>query len=289
MSQRELACADAVDGDEVFDCGSDVDSGCDSEIDSEPATPRPQIRSSPRPPQASPQKVACPPAVKVRAVNTPKVEASPWQKGALDLAVHLRKDNEQLRLMLVEAQKQAEQAIADGEHKSVDFAHLLDLVKEFGTGLEGCVPAGQMNVSRDPMADALNAEQFRLDDDEVDERDQKIEELEAEVAALTSQLQQDNAGDSDLGAATWLDGAWLSQKSAQLHTICRPGKNNVAEPATSQCTEWTAVEVDALSVTLRGTDGREHTVERLKTRMFGEALLWGHGDLWTLQPPEIEL
>lgn len=286
MSNRDIVCADAVDGDEVFECGSDVDSGCDSEVESEPSTPRPPPQPVQAPVQATPQKVAPPPAVKVRTVNMPKTEVSPWQKSSLDLALHLRKDNENLRLLLVEAQKQAEQALADGEHKAVDFAHLLELVKEFGTGLEGCVPVG----GTDPMADALNAEQFRLDDDDNDERDLRIQQLEAEVVALQAQLQQEGTGakpGSDLDAATWLDGHWASQKSGELQRISRAGQ--VTESGAAQCESWIAVEIDADSVTLRGSDGREHTVERLQTRMFGEALLWGHGDLWTFQPPEIML
>ena len=46
-------------------------------------------------------------------------------------------------------------------------------------------------------------------------------------------------------------------------------------------TEWEIVDLDHESVTLKSDSGIEHTIERLKTRMFGESLLWGSGDLWT--------
>jgi len=48
----------------------------------------------------------CPPAVKVRTVATSVTQASPWQKGPMQLALTLRKENETLRGLLVTAAAQ---------------------------------------------------------------------------------------------------------------------------------------------------------------------------------------
>merc|ERR1719265_1644626 len=121
------------------------------------------------------------PVVEIRQKQIPSLQSqaqtsAPWMKGATQLALHLRKDNERLRQLLVEAQREAEQALEQGESKSnVDFAHLLELVKEFGTGLdEGAEPAQGDDAQ---MCMSFNTQEFRMDDDDVDEKDQEIKKM----------------------------------------------------------------------------------------------------------------
>merc|ERR1719310_586780 len=94
---------------------------------------------------------------------------SPWQKGPMQLAVHLQKENEHLRGMLFSAQKQAEKAIEEGfNQSSVDYAHLLEIVKEFGDSVNNCSPTVEpSNVA----VMSFNTEEFRLDEDDCDEQD----------------------------------------------------------------------------------------------------------------------
>jgi len=309
------------EGDEIWECDdseveSCTDAECDSEQESDAEMPLP-LPLSPAAAQAkqvtghkgiTPQKMPAPtpavqvrtfqappkmaplPAVHVRTVN-PSLQsqaqnASPWGRGATELALHLRKDNERLRLLLVEAQKEAEEALEQGDSKSnVDFAHLLDLVKEFGTGLGDSVDTAP--ADGDEMCMSFNTQEFRMDEDDVDEKDLEIKRLESELAELKEQLEIQQSSVKpmltklDEESSIELVGYWVSSKTGELHHVVRADTDTDIDAPNA--TEWEIVDIDTDSVTLQSDAGVPHTVERLKTRMFGESLLWGSGDLWTPQ------
>eukprot|EP00746_Dinoflagellata_sp_MGD_P163025 gnl/MRDRNA2_/MRDRNA2_90861_c0_seq1.p1 gnl/MRDRNA2_/MRDRNA2_90861_c0~~gnl/MRDRNA2_/MRDRNA2_90861_c0_seq1.p1 ORF type:complete len:352 (+),score=80.69 gnl/MRDRNA2_/MRDRNA2_90861_c0_seq1:95-1057(+) len=303
------------EGDEVWECDdSDVESNnnSDSEQDSDGELPLPpspvaaQVKHVLQYKGVTPHKMPAPPGVQVRTVQTPPKNSSSGgypsaqpdvkvrsvespsfsSNAATSLALHLRKDNERLRELLVEAQKQAEEALEQGDSKSnVDFAHLLDLVKEFGTGLGDCGETQQEENAE--MCLSFNTQEYRMDADDVDEKDMEIKRLESELAQLKDQLKMQNSGIKpvcttlDDEASMELVGYWVSSNSKELHHIVRADTDTDIDAPNA--TEWEIVEVDAESVTLRSDSGVEHTIERLKTRMFGESLLWGSGDLWTPQ------
>jgi hypothetical protein len=205
---------------------------------------------------------------------------------ATNLALHLRKDNERLRELLVEAQKQAEEALESGDNKSnVDFAHLLDLVKEFGTGLGDCAGGDDHQEDNAEMCLSFNTQEYRMDADDVDEKDMEIKRLESELAELKDKLKLQESGVKPLAAtlddeaSLELVGYWVSSKTGELHHIVRADTDTDIDAP--DATEWEIIDVDAESVTLKSDSGVDHTIERLKTRMFGESLLWGSGDLWT--------
>merc|ERR1711939_42845 len=225
------------------------------------------------------------PAVQVRKVQTPSLQSpaqtsSSWGKGATELALHLRRDNERLRELLVEAQRQAEEAMEQGDGKNtVDFAHLLELVKEFDTGINASVETDNGNDAE--MCMSFNTQEFRMDEDDVDEKDMEIKELQGQlkkqqsgVKPLTPQIDEESSME--------LVGYWVSSKTGELHHVVRADTDTDLDAPNA--IEWEIVDVDKESVTLLSDNGVEHTVERLKTRMFGESLLWGSGDLWTPQP-----
>merc|ERR1719335_1560395 len=99
--------------------------------------------------------------------------------------MRLRKDNEQLRKILADAQENAAKATTRG--KGMDFGHLLELVKEFSTDLGGSAQQDDNNLESDAMV-TMNTEQFRLDADDEDERDLHLQKLKAKVAAAKSDL-----------------------------------------------------------------------------------------------------
>jgi len=73
------------------------------------------------------------PVVRLRSVNTP-----PTVHGLTNLVDRLRDDNTRLREALLAAQRQAEEAERkSGVALTVDFGHLLSLVRDFGDGLGG--------------------------------------------------------------------------------------------------------------------------------------------------------
>merc|ERR1719265_2958484 len=113
------------------------------------------------------------------------VEQSPSvkQNSVVQLAIQLRKDNEQLRKMVTDAQECAEKAASRA--KNMDFVHLLELVNEFSTELEGSAQQDGKDLENETIVD-MNAEQFRLDADDEDERDLHLEKLKAKVAAAKS-------------------------------------------------------------------------------------------------------
>merc|ERR1719265_1599913 len=135
------------------------------------------------------------PVVEIRQKQIPSLQSqaqtsAPWMKGATELALHLRKDNERLRQLLVEAQREAETALEQGQSTDkVDFAHLLELVKEFGTGGE------ETEKSEEPeMCMSFTTQEFRMDEDDVDEKDLEIQRLEAELADLKEQMITQQSG-----------------------------------------------------------------------------------------------
>jgi hypothetical protein len=232
-------------------------------------------------------------------------ETTKPQHAAIEAVVQLRKDNEQLRKFLADAQERAETAATRG--KDMDFAHLLDLVKEFSTDLGGSVQQDGNTLESDAMV-SMNTEHFRLDDDDEDERDLQLQKLKAKVAAAKSDLAKasaaalraepdssDEESESDTDSeedehrdlkskvlhrpAGGLDGYWTSCKTGHRHYIS--SRSDSRRPA--GCTSWQAKESSTASLTLRGGDGQHHVLERLRTRMLGEALLWDCGEMWTRQ------
>eukprot|EP00746_Dinoflagellata_sp_MGD_P001505 gnl/MRDRNA2_/MRDRNA2_102839_c0_seq1.p1 gnl/MRDRNA2_/MRDRNA2_102839_c0~~gnl/MRDRNA2_/MRDRNA2_102839_c0_seq1.p1 ORF type:complete len:233 (+),score=65.76 gnl/MRDRNA2_/MRDRNA2_102839_c0_seq1:97-795(+) len=216
----------------------------------------------------------------------------------------LRRDNQQLRKFLADAQESAAKAASRG--KSMDFAHLLELVKEFSTDLGGSAQQDDVNLEYD-AALSMNTEQFRLDADDEDERDVHLQKLKAKVAAAKSDLARasvaalraepdssDEESDSDSegeeersdcrlkvlqGPAGGLDGYWMSRKTGHRQYISSRDDSR----RQTGCTSWHAVESNAASLTVNGRDGQRHVAERLRTRMLGEVLLWDSGEMWTRQ------
>jgi len=314
-------CLDEVDiahgeGDEVWECDSEVESCTDAESEQDtdtemplplPPSPKgsqgekmiqhkdtsgiPHKMSAPLAVPMCPPKMAPLPEVQVRSVKTPSLQSqaqtsSPWMKGSMELAMHLRKDNERLRELLVEAQRDVEQVLESGQSKdNVDFAHLLELVKEFGNDMSDSVESGQGNETE--MCVSFNTQEFRMDEDDVDEKDLEIKKLESELAELRGKLATQQSltkpqlNTIDHESSMELVGYWVSSKTGELHhVVCADTDTDLDAP---NAIEWEIIDVDIESVTLKSDNGVEHTVERLKTKMFGESLLWGSGDLWTLK------
>jgi hypothetical protein len=203
---------------------------------------------------------------------------------ATELALHLRKDNERLRQLLVEAQREAEQALEQGQgNDKVDFAHLLELVKEFGTGMGEAAEPEQGDEPE--MCMSFNTQEFRMDEDDVDEKDLEIKKLESQLAELKDKLATQQSGvkplltSIDEESSAELVGYWVSSKTGELHHVVQADTDT--ELDAPNAVEWEIIEADRESATLQSDNGMEHTVERLKTKMFGESLLWGSGDLWT--------
>eukprot|EP00746_Dinoflagellata_sp_MGD_P001898 gnl/MRDRNA2_/MRDRNA2_103614_c0_seq1.p1 gnl/MRDRNA2_/MRDRNA2_103614_c0~~gnl/MRDRNA2_/MRDRNA2_103614_c0_seq1.p1 ORF type:complete len:290 (-),score=67.85 gnl/MRDRNA2_/MRDRNA2_103614_c0_seq1:112-981(-) len=266
----------------VEDCSED-----DSDLDQEAAlslVPFPQnavrFEPAPRIEVAIPKKTVSPvmdadtdpvspkraplPDVQVRAVQTPITQ----------LVQHLRKDNERLQQLLVDAQREAEEALQRGQDKgNVDYAHLLDLAKEFSTSIGDDV--------------GLDMQGFRMDADDMDEKDLKIKKLKAEIADVKDKLamRQSSAKSHHQKqkrkkkGSEEIVGYWISSKTSALHFVIESGCGKDVDASTA--TKWQVTEIKTASLTLQNSNGMEHTVERLKTKMFGESLLWGSGDLWT--------
>merc|ERR1711998_581577 len=119
-----------------------------------------------------------------------------------------------------------------------------------------------------------NTQEFRMDEDDVDEKDMEIKKQQSGVKPLTPQIDEESSME--------LVGYWVSSKTGELHHVVRADTDTDLDAPNA--IEWEIVDVDKESVTLLSDNGVEHTVERLKTRMFGESLLWGSGDLWTPRP-----
>lgn len=303
----------AGEGDEVWECDDSEVESCtnsDSEKESDTELPLPpspvatQVKHVLQYKGLTAHKMPAPPGVQVRTVQTPaKMYPSPARQqadvqvrsaqspsiqsssAATQLALNLRRDNERLRELLVEAQRQAEEAMEQGDNKSnVDFAHLLDLVKEFGTGIGDSDETDKGDDSAE-MCMSFNTQEYRMDEDDVDEKDTEIRRLESELAELKEKLKMQESGIRPLRTAVdeessmELVGYWVSSKTGELHHVVRADTDTDIDAP--DATEWEIVDLDHESVTLKSDSGIEHTIERLKTRMFGESLLWGSGDLWT--------
>jgi len=149
-SSIEMGCHE---GDEVWEASSDDgSSSCDSDSECDDV-PRPQSESRsvpcsqmPKPPaawQKAPDAVITPrrqvsfemPSAS-REIPSDSLEPT---HGLMELVAHLRRDNARLREALVSAQREAEEfAKESGQTQTVNFGHLLSLVKDFGTdGLGG--------------------------------------------------------------------------------------------------------------------------------------------------------
>jgi len=121
---------------------------------------------------------------------------------------HLRKDNDGLRQALVEAQREAEDAVLEKESNkeagAIDFGHLLALAKDFGDGL-----GGGLGETFEETTGALDSVQcFSLDSPrdcnegassaEAEELRRQLEESRREVEQLRALLA---AKDAELAAA----------------------------------------------------------------------------------------
>lgn len=80
-------------------------------------------------------------AVSQVAMRLPPAEAAP--KSSKALILYLRQENAWLRSALSQLQEEAERTVSQqesGDHSTLDFAHLLELAREFGQGpSEGCL------------------------------------------------------------------------------------------------------------------------------------------------------
>jgi len=169
-------CRQNGDMDEVWEASSDEESECGSDVDSDgdsavggmespnKVTATPTIRtvrldtdkgmtssvssttslSAATSPTTRPQVQAARPAFTPAALALPSAGPRPQQAGLVALMAHLRKDNDKLRQALVDAQREAEEAVMENEENKnrseeggIDFGHLLALAKEFGDGLGG--------------------------------------------------------------------------------------------------------------------------------------------------------
>lgn len=146
----------AMAGDEVWEAGS-ASSGSDSECESEVGTPgntprrpqggapasRPPTVALQTPPKLAGSLAAARPPLpalpqRLPLPSKPAPAAAPEPASMMTLVTHLRRDNARLREALVQAQRDAEEAMLQGEEgkgSGVDFAHLLSLVRDFGEDL----------------------------------------------------------------------------------------------------------------------------------------------------------
>jgi len=138
--------------------------------------------------------------------------ARPQQQGVLTLMAHLRKDNDKLRQALVDAQRDAEEAVLENDALreredagAIDFGHLLALAKEFGDGLGGGLGEDAAGVedalgsvqcfSLDSPRDAPGADGKERDSTaaadlrrQLDESRSEVEQLKAMLAAKDAEL-----------------------------------------------------------------------------------------------------
>mmetsp|Transcript_32572 Transcript_32572/g.52410 ORF Transcript_32572/g.52410 Transcript_32572/m.52410 type:complete len:256 (+) Transcript_32572:2-769(+) len=244
MSRRQAL---SLEGDEVWeggssgsdagDCGSSG-SECDSDVETaaSPTRPRPENLSSP-----SKAGIA---AVRISAAKTPaatvdrsisggttscRLKALPLATAAAAAAVpsregglmgivsHLRSDNTRLREALVQAQREMETlAATQGDCKevqSIDFAHLLSLVKDFGDDLGGFAD----DNLEEAQCCGRSVEVFAISSPRSDEEPSTTAESESsaddEVALqLRSELEQSRLEVSEL---RWQ----LAAKDAELLTL----------------------------------------------------------------------
>eukprot|EP00933_Yihiella_yeosuensis_P043483 TRINITY_DN3829_c0_g1_i1.p1 TRINITY_DN3829_c0_g1~~TRINITY_DN3829_c0_g1_i1.p1 ORF type:complete len:239 (-),score=63.04 TRINITY_DN3829_c0_g1_i1:488-1204(-) len=221
-------------GDEVWEADSDSDGGecqSDTDYDSDAPTAASPIRPKPsvevgKSPLKIPEKVAAVPwknsttaatsiirpgSTAVSMSQRPPAQAPAATKvpegGLMGLVSHLRADNTRLREALVTAQREMEAMAAEqnqkGSTQSVDFAHLLSLVKDFGEDafyadddLEadsrgGGVEVFAMNSPRGSEGSCASADAEIVEDCENDEVNRLRAELERsrnEVAQLEKAL-----------------------------------------------------------------------------------------------------
>lgn len=147
-------------GDEVFEASDSEsegeESGCES-VDSDTPTAASPVRSTQQqdvPDENMPDKIVplplaqasasaaatrCCGAAAAAVTRSPSLQGSgEAQSGAglMGLVSHLRNDNARLREALVQAQRDLEAKAAEGsKESSIDFGHLLSLVKDFGDDL----------------------------------------------------------------------------------------------------------------------------------------------------------
>lgn len=212
------------------------------------------------------------PAVQVRSVQT----------SAAQLATHLKKDNERLKQLVLEAQREAEKALERDQGKgNVDFAHLLELVKDCDTSFGEDHDRGD----EPEVCMSFNTQEFRMDNDDVDEKIMKIKRLKFELAQLKNEMAVQQS--SIKPALTKIDepisvepfGCWVSSKTGKLqHVVPSDAVKALTVP---NAIVWQMIEAHKESALLLSHDGIEHTVEQIKTKMFGESLLWRSGELWT--------
>lgn len=137
-----------------------------------------------------------------------RVTANAQTGGLMTLVSHLRADNTRLREALVAAQRECEALVAAQQRQaasaaeqqasvpSVDFGHLLELVRDFGAdGLGGCdedyfaedSPSGGMvqvfSMVDSPRGEAGQSEEVEQLRDELEDSRLEIAQLRAELAA----------------------------------------------------------------------------------------------------------
>jgi len=223
--------AAVASGDEVFEASDSEasvgeESDCES-VDSDVATAASPVRLERRLPEKSAPETAkvppLPPSLDHRAVSLAAATASeccgaaasraPVQSkgpegGLMGLVAHLRTDNGRLREALVQAQRDMEALAAkqgkEGKEdvQSIDFGHLLSLVKDFGDDLgfyadegfqaqqgTGAVEVFAMDAESDdetePVAARDEVSQLRA---ELEHSREEVELLRKEMAAKDEEL-----------------------------------------------------------------------------------------------------
>eukprot|EP00930_Biecheleria_cincta_P074505 TRINITY_DN61717_c0_g1_i1.p1 TRINITY_DN61717_c0_g1~~TRINITY_DN61717_c0_g1_i1.p1 ORF type:complete len:252 (+),score=48.78 TRINITY_DN61717_c0_g1_i1:121-876(+) len=220
MHKHKDACRCAA-GDEVFvasDSESEVEeSDCES-VDSDTPTAASPVRPTQKqnvPDKIMPNKIVplpvaqaaasaaatrCCGAVAAAATRSPPLQGSgEAQSGAglMGLVSHLRNDNARLREALVQAQRDLEAKAAEGgKESSIDFGHLLSLVKDFGDDL-GHLGSFYGDDCHEADRASCNVEVFAISSPREDDGDnddcRKVCDLQIgpsdEVVLLRSELQ----------------------------------------------------------------------------------------------------
>mmetsp|Transcript_40425 Transcript_40425/g.116843 ORF Transcript_40425/g.116843 Transcript_40425/m.116843 type:complete len:242 (-) Transcript_40425:211-936(-) len=219
----------STDGDSSAESGPQTDGRGRAAPPSFRAAARPDPRSrvahaavapSSHPPQAA-MKQEAPPARAIPKVSVGSLLQQPSAAramanqvlgnaqagGLMALVTHLRADNARLREALVAAQREAEALMeeqrrrgAAAEQPSVDFGHLLELVRDFGAdGLGGSdedyALEGPLNDTAQVFSmDSPRGERCEPSDAELSNLREELEESKAEAARLRAELEAARAG-----------------------------------------------------------------------------------------------
>lgn len=214
--QKQKVASRCAGGDEVFeasDSESEVEeSDCES-VDSDTATAASPVRSTQQrniPEKIVPDKLVplplaqaaasaaatrcCGAAAGAATRSPPGSGEAQSGSGLMSLVSHLRNDNARLREGLVQAQRELEAKAAEGsKESSIDFGHLLSLVKDFGDDF-GYLGESYGDDRNEADQGACKVEVFAIssprgDGDDCEEASESQSHASGEVVLLRKELQ----------------------------------------------------------------------------------------------------